>query len=212
MGSAGYIIVLLCVVVVGALFGWRRGLSHQCGSLLGVAFGIAGVRVLLPEFAPTVESWLDGYLSVPCPEYLVASVGSLIIYAGFYLLFLLCGIVLNKLAATIAVKPWDSILGLMFGVVKWLIAVSVVYNACLGVSQSGALCELSVAGDGNPVELVMDISPLLFSTPSPDEMHHRMQLIEARCISCDCSGGAERGARQNNVRDEDVLRIYRTKF
>lgn len=183
MGFAGYIIILLCLALWGALAGWRNGLLSQTGSMLGVAFGIAGVRFLLPEFAPTVEGWLSAFPVVPCPEYLVASVGTAIIYVAFYLLFLLCGLVLNKIVKVLAVKPFDSILGLVFGLFKWLMMVSVAYNAVLGISQSGALLDLSRAGDGNPVELVMELSPAIFSTPSPDELHHRMQLIEARKIS-----------------------------
>lgn len=183
MGSAGYIIILLCLALWGAMAGWRSGLMSQIGSVLGVAFGIAGVRFLLPEFAPTVEDWLCHFPEVACPEYPVASVGALIIYMGFYVLFLVCGIPLRKLLKPLAVKPLDSVGGLIFGVFKWLMMVSVWYNAVLGVTESGALLRLSHEGDGNPVELVMELSPAVFSTPSPDELHHRMQLIEARKIS-----------------------------
>ncbi len=183
MGSAGYIIILICIAIAGAIGGWRLGLSRQCGSLLGMAFGIGGVRLLLPDVAPTVEGWIGNLGDLPCPEYTVASVGALVIYVGFYLLFLVCGLVLNKLMNTIAVRPFDAIAGCVFGFLKWVFAVSIVYNAILSVNQSGALQSLTRCGDGNPVELVMDLSPWVLGTPSPDAMHHRMQLIEAKAIS-----------------------------
>lgn len=194
MGSAGYIIILLCLAAWGALAGWRNGLMAQTGSLLGVAFGIGGVRLLMPDFMPTVESWAVGALDVPCPEYLVSSLASAIIVAGFYILFLLCGLVLDKLLGVLSVKPLDSVLGCIFGLFKWLFLVSVAYNVVLGFSQDGPLLRLSDSGDGNPVEIVMPLAPVICGSVTPDELHHRMQLREARSISANmenkcCSAG-----------------------
>lgn len=183
MGAASYIVLLLVAALLGVLLGWRRGLMGQTGSLLGVAFGIAGVRFLLPEFAPTVEEWLAKFSDVAYPEYFVASVGAIVIYFIFYLFFLLCGLILNRILKILAIQPLDAILGAIFGFFKWLMAVSVVYNAILGVNQSGPLYVLTGRGDGNPVEIVMELSPAVFGTPSPWELHHRVQLIEARSIS-----------------------------
>lgn len=183
MWAAGYIIILICVAIGGALAGCRLGLSRQCGSVLGVAFGIGGVRLLLPDVAPTVEGWISGLGDLPCPEYTVASVGAAVIYGGFYVLFLACGLVLNKFLHTLAVRPFDAIAGCIFGFLKWLFAVSIVYNALLSINQEGPLKKLTCCGDGNPVEIVMDLSPWVLGTPSPDAMHHRMQLIEAKAIS-----------------------------
>lgn len=183
MGIAGYIITLLCLAMWGTLAGWRNGLLSQTGSVLGVAFGIGGSRILLPEIMPQVEAMASGWLDVPCPEYLVSSLAVAIIVGGFYLLFALCGIVLRKLLSALAVRPIDSVLGAAFGLFKWLFLVSVAYNTILGFSQDGPLFSLTDAGDGNPVELVMPLAPALIGYPSPDEMHHRIQLLEARGIS-----------------------------
>lgn len=183
MGTAVYIIILVGGVAIGAYLGWQRGLLGQTGSLLGTAFGIAGVRFLLPEFAPKVAGWLQSTPDLPYPEYSVAAVGALVIYFVFYLMFLLCGLVLNRLLKTLSVQPLDSLLGVAFGGFKWLLAISVVYNAMLGLNPSGPLLTVTGQGDGNPVELVMELSPTVFDIPSPFELHHRIQLIEARKIS-----------------------------
>ena len=96
--------------------------------------------------------------------------------------------------------------GMLFGVFKWLFAISVVYNAMLGASQDGALLSLTGRGDDNPVELVMDISPAIFGIPSPSELHHRIQLIEARSISIN--------ETENNVPAANVflLDTFTTEF
>lgn len=183
MSSAGYIILLLCLAAWGTLAGWRNGLLAQTGSVLGIAFSIAGVRFLLTDFMPAIESWAVGNIDVPCPEYLVSSLTAAIITGGFYLLFMLCGLVLNRLLKILAVRPIDSVLGCLFGLFKWMFLVSVFYNLVLGFQQDGALLRLSNSGDGNPVEIVMPLAPVICGAVTPDELHHRMQLLEARSIS-----------------------------
>lgn len=183
MGTAGYILILLACLLWGTLAGWRKGLLGQTGSLLGICFGAVGSRILLPDFMPVVAGWLGKSDSIIDPQYMVASVASLIIVAVAYGFFLLCGLVLNRLLKILAVEPIDSVLGALFGLAKWCFLISVAYNAILGVKQEGALLDLCKSGDGNPVELVMWMAPAAICYDSPDELIHLQQLEEARKIS-----------------------------
>jgi uncharacterized membrane protein required for colicin V production len=183
MGSAGYILILCGCALWGLISGWRKGLAGQTGSLLGLAFGIVGARLILPDFAPVVGSWFSHISDLPDPAYLVGAVGALIIVGGFYLLFLLVGLVINKILKMIAIKGIDSIFGSIFGLVKWLMLLSLCYNAILSLDQKGTLFDLCDAGDGNPVEVTMMIAPAVVGYDSPADLIHLNQLKEAKSIS-----------------------------
>lgn len=183
MGSVGYILLLLCLALWGGVSGWRCGLIHQIGSVLGIGFGIGGACFLTTDMMPWVEAHAGSFLDVPCPEYLVCSVSVAIIMAFFYAFFLFCGILLRKLLKILPSGFINKISGCVFGIFKWMFLASVAYNAILGVTQSGTLYDLTDVGDANPVEMVMPLAPTIIGYPGPDELHHRMQLIEARDIS-----------------------------
>lgn len=183
MGSAGYIVLLLCLALWGAVSGWRCGLLHQIGSVLGIGFGIGGACFLTADMMPWVETHAAGFLDVPCPEYLVCSLTVALIVTLFYFFFLLCGILLRRLLKIVPTGFVNNVAGCAFGIFKWMFLVSVAYNAILGVRQSGPLFDLTDVGDANPVETVMPLAPAIIGCPGPDELHHRIQLQEAHCIS-----------------------------
>lgn len=192
MGAVGYILLLLALILWGIFSGWRKGLLGQTGSLLGIAFGVVGSRVLLPDVMPTVAGWIRSAEAATDPEYMVASVATLIIVAVAYGVFLLCGVILNRLLKVLSFQPLDSVLGAIFGVAKWCFLLSVAYNAILGLQQDGPLLKLCSDGDGNPVEMIMGIAPAVVGYDSPDELMHLRQLEDARKISM--AGGGQRTA------------------
>lgn len=197
MGIVFYILLLIGCALWGLYSGWRKGLFGQIGTLLGVCFGILGVRLLLPEFSPKIEGVVEFLFEKADPQYLVESIGAFILFFVFFSVFSACGMILNKVLKVITVKPFDNILGCLFGLFKWLLCVSVCYNAILGLTQSGALLKITDWGDGNPVELVMDISPSIFSTPSPADLHHSLQLQQAKTISLN-----------EQANKESVMRVF----
>ena len=79
----------------------------------------------------------------------------------------------------------NSIIGAAFCACKWTVILSVVFNLWLAFKPDCGLLKYCDAGDGNVVELVMQVAPALFGTESPDDLEHYRRLEQGKQLGLD---------------------------
>ena len=172
------------MAIVAVVRGFRRGLVRQTASVLGFAFGVVGARVLRPVAEDLVESFLPGLASTWCGPFMLASLASVFLYCLLYGLFSLAGRPLQWLFRPFGGGAFDAVLGSAFALVKWLLALSLVFNLLLCASPDSRMLDACASDDGNLFEAVALIAPALLGGEDADELAHRRQIRDARSISC----------------------------
>lgn len=176
-------IVAVAVAVVAVVRGFRLGLVRQTASVLGLAFGVVGTRVLRPAAEELIDGFLPGIASSWDGPFLVATLASVSLYGLLYGLFCLGGRPLQWLFRPFGGGAFDAVLGSAFGLLKWLLALSLAFNLLLCVSPDSRMLDACASDDGNLFEAVALIAPALLGGEDAGELAHRRQIRDARSIS-----------------------------
>lgn len=199
MGNAWYHLVLICVAVAGIWRGYRKGLVHQLAGVLGIGFGIVASRL----FSGMLAEWLiERYPGIGiswCPDFVYGALASAIVFGVAFMACRLAAGVLRSAMQFIHVGALNSLLGAVFGLLKYLLIVSIVFNLILCFDKDSELLSMHDDNDGNMVELVLDLAPALLGTPSPGDLEHESQLREAKKISFNYSGTTDVDSMDNYI-------------
>ena len=184
MLNALYLILTLIVAIYAIISGFRRGITRQLTSLLGMAFGAVGARLLTPEFIHYFE-WARGLSQEPDFILLTQNlVGSVIIYALIYWFFSLFNIILKRIFAYIEIGMFNRLIGAFFSLINNLLWLSIFFNLILCFSPSSRLLNYEKANDGNLISAVMAMTPVFLGCYGAEDFAHFNQLKEAKRISC----------------------------
>lgn len=183
MWNGAYYIIIIIVAVWGVFTGYRKGFMRQLNGVLGMAFGIVAARLLAPDFAITVESWLPEGFNGFKRQYLCATLSCGLIYLVVAGIVGFCTLPLGKLMGVLGTGIMDSLGGALFRLFQFLFVVSIFYNLLVDVDPASSLTKSSRLHDGNIVEGVMKISPPILGFPGAEEVAYRQQLEEAKKIS-----------------------------
>lgn len=176
-------IVAVAVAIVAVVRGFRRGLVRQTASVLGLAFGVVGTRVLRPAADELFYSFLPGLASRWDGPFLIDTLSSVCLYLLLFGLFCLGGKPLQWLFRPFGGGAFDAVLGSAFAVVKWLLALSLVFNAFICTNPDSRMLDACASDDGNLFEAVALIAPSLLGGEDACELAHRRQIRDARSIS-----------------------------
>lgn len=182
-----YPLIIIILLTFAAWRGWERGMLNQIASLLGLAFGFVTARlfyepmseVIDPMF-PGPETFADEPFGTPLRRYTLYIVSASAVFIITYMVFTLIGSVLSRAMQLIHTGAVNSILGAALCFCKWLVLLSIILNLMLVAKPEGALAKYCNDGDGNVVELVMNVAPALFNTESPAELNHYKRLQQAK--------------------------------
>lgn len=162
---------------------------NQLASLLGLAFGFVAARLLYDSMSqlidplfPGPEHFAEEPFGTPLRRYTLYTVSASLVFISTFMLFRLIGSVLSRAMQIIHTGAVNSILGAGFNFCKWLVMLSVIFNLLLAIKPDSALAKYCNDGDGNIVELVMDVAPALFNTESPADLNHYKRLQQAKQI------------------------------
>lgn len=184
MQSVIYHLIVVIVAAFSTIVGFRRGLGRQTPSVIGLAFGIVCARLLSPG--------LDGVLYGAFPSvhgkveerFLYDTLSSGLIFFSIYAIFrTLTGFLGKVLASTSDSTILDNLAGSLFGLFKYMLFLSIVYNFLCGASSESELRKCARSDDGNIVEEVMLLSPALLGGEDVMDLSHKIQLEEAKKIS-----------------------------
>ena len=183
MQLAVYHILVIAVCALAAIRGWKRGLSGQVPSLLGLAFGVVCAHVGAHWGEQAVAGWDLADPSDCRFSYMTGNVARPLVYAVVYWCVSWLTGVVGRLLRPFGVGLLNSLAGVAFCVLDWLIWVSVALNLLLGFSPGCGLERCGDNGDGNIVSEVMLLSPSLLGCDDVEDLWHECRLRDARKIS-----------------------------
>lgn len=112
-------ILILLPLIIGGWRGFKRGFVVEIFTLLALLVGIyAGIHL-----SDAVAGWLNDVFNLNS-EYLPI-IAFLVTFLGVGALVYFAGVVLEKMVNMVALKMVNKLLGLFFGVVKFLFFISV---------------------------------------------------------------------------------------
>lgn len=163
------------------MLGKRRGLTGQLSSILGFLFGIAACALLWHDTAIYIsEIWPSTASTPPMTMFLPSALACALIYGVVYMLMLALSPALRIIMMPLGKGPLNSLCGAIWGVAKYTMLLSLLFNVLLGMDQNSSLMKVSRQGDGNLVTGVMLVAPALTGAPDCEELAYRIQLMEAK--------------------------------
>lgn len=183
MSDVIYHLLVILIAMLGAIHGYRQGLTGQVSGVLGLAFGMVGCRVLMPVAMPEVEGVFPDLCQRVGGPLLIEMLTAAMLYTGLYLLLSITTGILRKTMEFFSGGLLNSIIGGMFCVVKYMMFVSIAYNLLVDYNPGLRLLKYGTDRDGNVVEAVMLLAPAALGTHGVDDIAHIKQMEDARCIS-----------------------------
>ena len=178
-----YHVLVLGVVALAVLRGFRMNFFRQLPSVIGTAFGIVCARIFTAPLSDIIKGafpWIQGSVSESFTYGIVAaSFVFMAVYAVFRTVTSFLLSVFRETDSTIL----DNIGGSLFTLFEYMLLVSMAYNLILGFDSGSVLLKSMKSDDGNIVEEVMLLAPAVLGCEGPDELAHRIQLEEAKKIS-----------------------------
>ena len=179
-----YQIIVLAVAAFAVVRGFRKGFTGQICGVLGLAFGAVCSIIFSPEVAAILKSIVPNLTSFPFPPFIYSVVAASLIYSCVYAAFKAFTKILQKALRVFRVGMLDRLAGSAFCILKYMLALSIVYNIILCINPNSPLLNYSKADDGNMVQSVLLLAPGLLGCISADDLAHAMQLLDAKKISC----------------------------
>lgn len=181
-GDTFYRLLVIIVALAGLFVGLRKGMVRQVASLLGLAFGIVCCRVFHAEGVEIVKSWWPSINEHFASEITYSVLATAAIFTVVYLAFQLVGVAIRGVLKLLNLGAINTIFGGAFGMFKYLLILSIIFNVIASLNPKSSLMEACKATDGNLIEWVMPIAPALLDNDF-DELEHLLQLEDAKKIS-----------------------------
>lgn len=184
MTDALYHLIAILLAVVAVARGYRHGFTGQISKVLGMSFGIVVARVAGPQLVDVVYGASPEWLLVGegAPYAVAMGCHGAVYLAVCALMRVLTG-VLRSAMQLFSTGMLNSLLGAAFCLLRYMIVLSIAYNLMADFQPRGQLMKFATDHDGNVVEGVMDLAPMLLGCPGCEDLAHEVQLIDARRIS-----------------------------
>ncbi len=150
-------IIIVLAIAIGAIYGVIRGLICQLGSLSGFILGIILSRVFGEELSSTLVSQFD------MPQSVGDVVAHILIFVVVYIACVLLVKLIHKLVRWVAMGWIDRLAGMLFGAVKWVFALSLLFNLILLVDLPGKLLPKEDLASSKYYEFTLRFAPTAFS-------------------------------------------------
>lgn len=183
MGEAIYHIMVIAVALTAMLRGFRRGLSRQVSGILGFVFGIVAAQTVGPDFDAWLQGWFPAFYAPVAKEFFFSTLSYGLIWSGCMLAFSMLTGILNVVLAYFPLGIMNSIAGAAFTLLKYLMFLSLLFDMAICRPQESPLMHCARHDDGNLVDGVIRLAPVVLGSMSADEYVLRVQLWEARDIS-----------------------------
>lgn len=178
-----YLGIVLLVALVSLAIGFRRGITMQLASLLGMAFGAVAARILSPELEGSFN-WVEKYTPAPeFNEFAMNLMAGCVIYTVVYGLFMIFSRILQGALSIFSIGMFNRILGAFFSLLKNLLWLSIFLNLLICFKSESGLLRYERANDGNLVASVMELTPAILGCYGGEDFAHFHQLKEAKSIS-----------------------------
>lgn len=184
-----YPLLIIIVAALAIVRGYRRGLTGQVTSVLGMAFGIICAHIFIPMLDNPITALISNQHIVTGGEYLITNLaGGIVFFITYFLFRTITGIIRMALKA-LGTSLLDSILGAVFCMVNYMLMLSICLNVAIGWNPESVLMHDARADDGNVVSLTVTIAPACLGSESFADFAHTCQLRDAKKISANFMSG-----------------------
>lgn len=161
-------ILILIVIAIAAISGFRKGLISQLGSVLGIIAGIIVCRLFGSEFADFLDLNLsDATTSAESSAYLNSAIANLILFVATYLAARLLSGIISNVASGLCLGIVDRIGGVVFAIFEWLLGLSLILNLFQAFFPD---THLVTSSSGIADEYIMDLAPSILGSETAQEM------------------------------------------
>lgn len=175
-------IVVCAVALVAAVRGWNRGFTGQVCSVLGFAFGSVCAHVFADAVAADFLLDFTSGSSVSS-RFVTGFLSAAAVYVAVYGFCTVMTGVIRKAMQVFDAGIIDSLFGALFGIFNGMLWLSFILNLLLCLSPEGPLLKFCASGDANAPESVLMLAPAVIGSPDAEDLHHAVQLRDARKIS-----------------------------
>lgn len=178
-----YPVIVLLLIAISAVWGFRRGLASQTPAVIGTAFGIICTHILTPGLNQVMQGAFTMVHGHPEEKFVYDTISSAIIFFSIYFIFrtvtFFLANVFNKENSTIL----DNLGGALFALFKNMLILSIILNLIVALNIKSSLLRTARSSDGNTVFEVMMLSPAVLGGEDVEDLFHKVQLEEAKKIS-----------------------------
>ncbi len=156
--------ILLLIVVVGAVIGFRKGLIGQLATIVAFALGVAAC-VLLGDTAtqallalnPKAAEW-------PMSGVTVHAVAVAVLFLLVALTVRVAAFFVKRLVKAVHFGPLDKAGGAALCIFKWVFGLSIALNLWLAVSPHSEVFSTRHALDNKPFEATLNLMPRILGS------------------------------------------------
>ncbi len=150
-------LIIILAVAIGALYGIIKGVICQLGSLCGFILGIVLSRLFGEEFSAILQNSFD------MPTAVSDVVAHILLFVAGYVACVLVVKLIRRFVHWVTMGWIDRLAGMLFGAVKWLFVLSLVFNLIHLVDPEGKLIPKEALTSSNYYEFTLRFAPAVFS-------------------------------------------------
>lgn len=178
-----YHLILIIVAAIAIIIGFRKGLVKQLASLLGIIAGVIAAQLFHEDIEPLVREQLPSIAEHFASDYAYSVLTSCIIFLAVYFGISLLSFILKRFIEALNLGIINSIGGSLFCTFKYMLVMSVIFNIIISIDPDSSLTDYCDADDGNIVDTVMSLAPMILSIEDPEKLLDIKQDEEAKAIS-----------------------------
>ena len=176
-------IIVIALLVLGVVNGYRERLTAMVPSCFGIAFGVICSYIFRFPVEELVRDFLKNEITGINGEFIVSNLSCTLIFIISYTIFYFCTYILKFFFRILDTGLLDNISGAIFGALRTALFISMAYNLWLAVSPDSRLLKYAMHDDGDIVHEVMLLAPFMLGSENVDELAHKVQLEHAKTIS-----------------------------
>lgn len=153
-------ILILLIFIVSIIYGLRRGVFSQIGSVGGVIVGIIACRL----FAGAVTDLFTGDNPDPNDIYVSGVFANVIIFIVAFIAARLLARLVKSVSDSLHLSIFDRIAGALFSLFEWFLILSLLLNIWQAFRPDIDITSGSRIADGRAAKAVVDFAPKILGS------------------------------------------------
>lgn len=184
MEEVFWTVAICATVFVAGIRGWRKGFTGQVCSVTGFCIASLCSHIFAAEVNTSFIETIIPAKNEAAAHFATSFLSSAIVYGAVYGACITLTGVVRRALSMLESSLLDSLFGALFGIFNGVFALSIAMNLWLCLNPEGPLLKLCGSDDANAPQSVLLLAPAVFGSPDACDLHHEVQLREARKISC----------------------------
>jgi membrane protein required for colicin V production len=155
-------LVCLIIILYGLIHGLIKGFVLELSSLVGIVLGIIAARLYYVDFASKIELWFDISFQYAKP------ISFIIIFIAVAIVLHIIALIIDKFLKVIALGWFNRLLGGLFGVIKFVLILSIFINVISALNKNERLISHETTEKSVLFEPIKNTIPVLKSYFLPE--------------------------------------------